>query len=279
MHFPHSYNLHIFSFCAPPVNVLILSLWTGLTPHEWTRTDAKYDDLESVGECAYRDGGLPYIISLVVVNVGTLLLTMFEAYRARNISTDFQGALDLYESEKVYRLPVLYVGIRRLLLDSSSSFLISFHRILFFFSSCCVLYIAFPTESDYIMKAVVCMTLVCFIGLPITIMSDESSTRHFAETVIIIVTCMSLLGFIFGPKIYFHYKKKLNKSTVTNSRSNVHVGSICGAQPSRGFLAVHRKSCMKLVTEENKQLRAMLEANSLEAASLRSNTDKIPCDP
>ena len=98
MHFPHSYNLHIFSFCAPPVNVLILSLWTGLTPHEWTRTDAKYDDLESVGECAYRDGGLPYIISLVVVNVGTLLLTMFEAYRARNISTDFQGALDLYES-------------------------------------------------------------------------------------------------------------------------------------------------------------------------------------
>lgn len=73
-------------------NVLILSLWTAFAPLQWERQILEVDEfgrtLESVGQCR-SDGWLPYGIALFLVDGTALLLAISEAYRAREIATDF----------------------------------------------------------------------------------------------------------------------------------------------------------------------------------------------
>lgn len=75
-------------------NIFILSLWTGLRPMGWVRVAIDVDTYgritETSGGCSY-DGGMPYIISLIFVNLGALFYAIYEAYRARKLSTSFQG--------------------------------------------------------------------------------------------------------------------------------------------------------------------------------------------
>jgi hypothetical protein len=74
------------------VNILVLSLWTGLSPSGWERKDIAVDDfdrpIESIGFCSYK-GALPYVIVLAFVDLGALVFAVYEAYAARNISTEF----------------------------------------------------------------------------------------------------------------------------------------------------------------------------------------------
>jgi len=218
-------------------NILILSLWTGLSPMGWVRTDIDFDmfqrTIETSSECSYNNS-TPYVIALVVVNLCALFYTVYEAYRARELSTEFQ-------------------------------------------------------ETGYITKALVCMMLVCFVGLPISIISKENDTRMYLSVGIIFVVCMSLLGFIFVPKIWFCYKKQSNTETTTG---RVHISTYPAMativvsnhgmsvrssefnrvntnqdnENSSGVLAVHQSSVMTNIAkeynnlvEENKRLRELLE--------------------
>ena len=73
-------------------NVMILALWTALAPLTFRRVHLEYDQfgrqIESIGLC-HSEGWLPYGISLLLVNFAALILCIVEAYRARNIQSEF----------------------------------------------------------------------------------------------------------------------------------------------------------------------------------------------
>jgi len=74
------------------LNLLILTLWTVMAPLEWKRESITKDEfdrtVESLGNC-YSPNWLPYGVSLFLVNGLALLLAISEAYKARNINTEF----------------------------------------------------------------------------------------------------------------------------------------------------------------------------------------------
>ena len=81
------------------------------------------------------------------------------------------------------------------------------------------------------MKALFSMMLVCVVGLPILIMTEENDARLYLSVGIIFVACMSLIGFIFVPKIWFRYKKQSDTTTTTG---HVHIAPYMATVSSRG---------------------------------------------
>lgn len=71
---------------------VILTLWTSLDQPSWEREITQVDnfgrDVESRGYCSYG-GGLPYLVVLGTILLGVLIYAVYEAYRARNLSTEF----------------------------------------------------------------------------------------------------------------------------------------------------------------------------------------------
>ena len=76
------------------VATLLLALWTGLAPPSWIREVSEIDafgrQVESKGMCHYNneDGGLVYLSVLGVILLGILVYAVYEAYKARNVSTE-----------------------------------------------------------------------------------------------------------------------------------------------------------------------------------------------
>mmetsp|Transcript_58974 Transcript_58974/g.70975 ORF Transcript_58974/g.70975 Transcript_58974/m.70975 type:complete len:262 (+) Transcript_58974:131-916(+) len=120
-------------------NILVLSLWTTLAPRSWERDVTRYDLLdraiESEGKCG-SEKSLPYTLTLAVINVSLLLLTMTQAYKAREISIEF--------AETKYI--ALAISICSLVCGVSAPFLFvsasSGNRVSFLFSSIVVLVIS-----------------------------------------------------------------------------------------------------------------------------------------
>jgi gamma-aminobutyric acid type B receptor len=79
------------------LNIVVLTCWTAIAPLKWIRTDGTGIDsfnrvLESVGECTSDDdgpGSSPFVISLLIINISAVLGANYQAYKARNIQTDF----------------------------------------------------------------------------------------------------------------------------------------------------------------------------------------------
>lgn len=74
-------------------NVLVLSLWTALSPLEYTRqTHEGTDDwnrvISTYGSCTSSQS-LPYTLTLTILNLGLLLVANIQAYRARSIQSEF----------------------------------------------------------------------------------------------------------------------------------------------------------------------------------------------
>jgi hypothetical protein len=75
-------------------NIAILSTWTAFSPLYWKRVpvEGSKDKFgrywETFGSCV-SDMGLPYIITLCLVNGAALLLALVQAYKARHIKTEF----------------------------------------------------------------------------------------------------------------------------------------------------------------------------------------------
>jgi hypothetical protein len=74
------------------VTILVLVLWTVLEPPSWEREVSLVDqfgrEVETKGSCSY-EGGLPYFSVLAIVFFGVLAYACYEAYVARNVSTEF----------------------------------------------------------------------------------------------------------------------------------------------------------------------------------------------
>lgn len=77
-------------------NIIILACWTALSPIQFLREPGTATDLwnrviESSGMCRDPEGqsSILYLVLLGVVNVGALGIAMLQAYRARDIQTEF----------------------------------------------------------------------------------------------------------------------------------------------------------------------------------------------
>lgn len=75
------------------LNLAVLIPWTFIAPLEWTRqvrdsTDSFGREVESYGSCTNADA-LPFVVVILVLNVGLLLLANWWAYQSRNIETEY----------------------------------------------------------------------------------------------------------------------------------------------------------------------------------------------
>jgi hypothetical protein len=75
------------------LDLAVLIPWTIIAPLEWTRTlrdstDTFNRPVESYGSCTNEDA-LPFIIVILVLNVGLLLVANWWAYKSRNIETEY----------------------------------------------------------------------------------------------------------------------------------------------------------------------------------------------
>lgn len=153
-------------FVLLATNIIILIVWTSVSPLVWVR-EAVSEDIygnptESMGLCK-SDKALPFAITLLILDLGAMSFALHQAYLARNIAVEF-------------------------------------------------------AESSYIMVAIGCIVLVCFMGIPIIIISQENSkARFFVLTCIIFVMTMSLLICIFGPKEKFRRNKGAIKDSIKRS--------------------------------------------------------------
>mmetsp|Transcript_46585 Transcript_46585/g.141108 ORF Transcript_46585/g.141108 Transcript_46585/m.141108 type:complete len:1062 (-) Transcript_46585:222-3407(-) len=76
------------------VNVALLLSWTLVSPLTWQRFDKDSEDqfgrtTETYATCT-SEKSLPFVIVIIVVNLGALLLANFQAYKARDIQTEYQ---------------------------------------------------------------------------------------------------------------------------------------------------------------------------------------------
>ena len=78
------------------LNILVLSLWTALSPLTWQRyfvgrVDKFGRELESLGTCtgSSRDDWTPYLGVLLAINGTMVFLASYQSYRARSISVEF----------------------------------------------------------------------------------------------------------------------------------------------------------------------------------------------
>jgi 7 transmembrane sweet-taste receptor of 3 GCPR len=71
---------------------ITLLVWTIVSPPVWGRTVTQVDiysrEIETKGFCNF-DGSMPYAVILLVVLLGTVVRSLYEAYIARNVSTEF----------------------------------------------------------------------------------------------------------------------------------------------------------------------------------------------
>jgi hypothetical protein len=71
------------------LNALLLIVWTIVDPLRWERLAVEGEEWKTYGTCQSDDTGYILMYLIVAVDVCALLLACYQAYRARNISSDF----------------------------------------------------------------------------------------------------------------------------------------------------------------------------------------------
>jgi hypothetical protein len=96
---------------------------TGLSPIQFELTVGAVDihdrTTEIVGSCALKEA-VGYIIALVVVNTGALCFALFQAWQARNLSTEFAESSFIFKALSAV-LSLMFVGVPVLIIASDNS--------------------------------------------------------------------------------------------------------------------------------------------------------------
>ena len=136
-------------------NILVLGLWTGLSPPHYdtiTVTEDQFDrPTETYGFCVSDSPA--YLAVLGTINAGVLVFSVYEAYSARSISTEFA------ESDYIFRILVLillvfFIGIPVLVIarETPAAYVFVFAGIIF--TVCCsVLLLIFVPKYRALKKA------------------------------------------------------------------------------------------------------------------------------
>ena len=95
------------------LNIIVLSIWTAADPLKHKTVVVTQDiflrNSETYGMC-YSDNGTIYLAILGMINLGSLLFALFEAYQARKLSSDFQESGYIFMSMALIFF-VSFVGI------------------------------------------------------------------------------------------------------------------------------------------------------------------------
>lgn len=152
------------------LNFAVLILWTTISPSEWIRKTQTTDKfgrvLSSYGSCT-SDYNTFFRILLALPNFSILLLAAFQAYKARDITTEL-------------------------------------------------------SESHYIMLSLASVLFIVVLAIPVSIIAVSSNPRavFFSQNVITFMIGMTILLFIFGPKVFRFYEKKARNESNTNAIPN-----------------------------------------------------------
>jgi len=137
-------------------NILVLALWSGLSPPHYDTITVTEDQFnrptETYGFCVTDSPA--YVAVLGAINTGVLIFSVYEAYSARSISTEFS------ESEYIFRILVLillvfFIGIPVLVIarETPAAYVFVFAGIIF--AVCCsVLLLIFVPKYRALKKAV-----------------------------------------------------------------------------------------------------------------------------
>lgn len=80
------------------LNIIVLICWTTIAPLQYVRTleagtDPWNRSIGSYGQCRSTSGAagdsIPYMVVIAVINVTALIVANYQAYRARNVRTEF----------------------------------------------------------------------------------------------------------------------------------------------------------------------------------------------
>lgn len=137
---PHDVAL---PFCVlMTINLIVLILWTINAPVMWERVPSKnYDQfgrsVESVGFCQTDSDnhGVVYLVLSVVVNMSVLIFTIYQAYLARNLPTEFSESSYIAVA-MASLLEVLMLGMPLLFLGSEEPAASFFIRSVLVFLAC-----------------------------------------------------------------------------------------------------------------------------------------------
>jgi hypothetical protein len=155
-------------------NILVLSLWTFQAPMQFVRqshigTDEWNRVVSTYGVCT-SPHGLPFMITILLLNSALLVVANYQAYQARNIQSEF-------------------------------------------------------SESKYIAIVMGSMLQAGIIGIPIVFLDyDEPRVVYVVTTLTIFFVCLSILIFIFIPKILFVKQYAKRPNDVQSHQQHLSVG-------------------------------------------------------
>lgn len=141
-------------FVLTAAHLIVLGVWTKVSPLRWTREETAWDafgrTIESKGHCT-SDDHFPFILVVLVLDVGALLLASFESYQARHIATEFS------ESEYIGKsilcmLLVSSVGVPTMIIvsDDPRARYFATTSIIFVLCSAVLLFIFIPKVSVWL---------------------------------------------------------------------------------------------------------------------------------
>ena len=105
-------------FVLMGTNLILLVLWTVVSPRVWVRTDPD-ENYKSYGYCESGDAAKVFLGLIAVVNIAALVLANVQAFRARNISTEFSESFWI-GMVMVCILQALVLGIPLLIIVDNS---------------------------------------------------------------------------------------------------------------------------------------------------------------
>lgn len=132
------------------MNILVLSIWTYHSPFQWER-EIQYSDefgqpTESSGFCI-SDHSVYYCSVLAVIDLGALVYALYEAYLARNLSTEFAESIHIARALMII-MAVSFLGIPIAIIasDHARSKFFALSGIIFTICMSLLLFIFVPKE-------------------------------------------------------------------------------------------------------------------------------------
>lgn len=112
-------------------------------------------------------------------------------------------------------------------------------------------------ETEYITRAIVCMLLVCFVGVPIMIIvSEDPKANYFAMASIIFVLCTAVLYFIFVPKVKANLKGGFDAKRAIRQASSAGSGFV---SDESGVQILENSVALDKLRTENEELRQLVK--------------------
>ena len=148
-------------------NVAVLICWTVINPLRYARQDAMGTDawnrvIATYGTCRADESSLPYVILLAVFNCGVLIVSNYEAYKARNLKSEF--------SESSYIGVALASLLQTMLIGAPVMALIQTQPLAQYLTAC-------------FMILVVSLGVLCLMFVPKIQVADQASKRALLSSI------------------------------------------------------------------------------------------------